>query len=494
MLFLRRSTTLAVLIVLGCTLALLGDVPAGPRPAAAAARPGSVGSSTVIPSTVFTAVLPGASRTVGRPRVNLPTRPGSVFSYPNRGKKEQVAIRKRLLNTIKSTWGGRRYSSGSARPSNGRIRIATWSFDDWAVARALYAAHKRGVSVQVLAAKSANRRHKAWKWLRKRLPQSLYRTGYPETASRWSFARHCRGACRGSGGTAHSKYFLFRNVGAAHVPAITVQSSMNLTTRGYQHQWNQATTTWRREVHRAFSHIFAESRRDRPVSSPYRLYDGKVRSIFFPRPGTTAPYDPVMRVLRNVHCTGTTSGGDRWHRTQIRVIQYALYNSRGAWIAKRLKRLWNAGCNIKIIYGVTSRPVLSILRSRAGRGPIPVRQSVVRNGIGQIIKYNHSKWMTITGHYGSSTRAYLVFSGSSNWGNLAFSSDEQMQQISSYQHARQHRAAFGKTWKQRSSRRPRAGAVYSFGRVLPGAAVPAEEQIPEEPVFGEGIYKYLPED
>ena len=43
-------------------------------------------------------------------------RPGSVFSYPNRGKTKQVAIRKRVLNTIKSTWGGRRYSSGSALP------------------------------------------------------------------------------------------------------------------------------------------------------------------------------------------------------------------------------------------------------------------------------------------------------------------------------------------------------------------------------------------
>jgi phosphatidylserine/phosphatidylglycerophosphate/cardiolipin synthase-like enzyme len=421
-------------------------------------------------------------------------RPYSVFSYPNRGRKQQVSIRKRILDTIKSTWGGRRYSSGTAMHSNGRIRIATWTFDDWAIARALYQAHRRGVSVQVIAAKGPNKRHRPWKWLRQRLPHSLYRSGYPETVSRWSFARNCRGSCRGRGGTAHAKYLLFSNVGASHVPRITVQSSMNLTQMGYSGQWNQATTTWRRGVHTAFSHIFAEARRDRPVSKTYRLYDGKVRSIFFPRPGTTAPYDPVMRVLQNVHCTGTTAGGDRGHHTQIRVIQYALYNSRGAWIAKRLKRLWNAGCNIKIIYAVTSRPVLSILRSRAGRGPIPVRQSVIRNGLGQIVKYNHSKWMTVTGHYGSSTRAYIVFSGSSNWGDLAFSSDEQMQQISSYRHTSQHLAAFAKTWKQRSSRKPRAGRVYPFARVLPGTGVPAEEQIPEEPVFGEGIYKYLPED
>ena len=141
-----------------------------------------------------------------------------------------------------------------------------------------------------------------------------------------------------------------------------------------------------------------------------------------------------------------------------------------------------------------SRPVLRILRSRAGRGPIPMRQSVIRNAYGEIVKYNHSKWMTITGHWGPSRRAYVVFPGSSNWGNLAFSSDEQIQQIRSYQHTRSHLAAFTRTWKQRTSRRPGSSRVYSFGRMLPGATDSAGELVPEEPVFGEGIYKYLPED
>jgi len=496
MLIIRRSATLAVLIVLACTVALLGDVPAGPRPAAAAAPTGSVSTTAGSPAALLpSAVLPGASRPVGKPRVNLPTRPGSVFSYPNRGRKKQVTIRKRVLNTIKSTWGGRRGNLGAAKRANGRIRIATWTFDDWAIARALYWAHKRGVSVQVLAAKGPNKRHRPWKWLRRHLPHTRYRPGHPETASRWSFARHCKGSCRGRGGTHHSKYFLFTNVGAAHVRTITMQSSMNLTRMGYEGQWNHATTTWRGKVHSAFRRIFAESRRDRPSSKQYRRFiSGKVHSIFFPRPGTTARYDPIMRALKGVHCKNTLAGGDRRHRTQIRVIQYAMYNDRGVWIAKRLKRLWNAGCNIKVIYAVTSRPVLRILRSRAGRGPIPVRQSVIRNAYGQIIKYNHSKWMTITGHWKGSRRAFVVMPGSSNWGNLAFSSDEQIQQIRNYQHTRSHLAAFKKTWKQRTSRQPGSSRVYSFGRVLPGATDSAGELIPEEPVFGEGIYKYLPED
>ena len=398
-------------------------------------------------------------------------RPGSVFSYPNRGKKKQLAIRNRILNTIKSTWGGRRYSSGSALPVERQDpdrHVDVPGLGDRP--GAVEGPQARGECPDARR-QGPQQAHRPWKWLRKRLPHSRYRPGHPETASRWSFARHCRGSCRGRGGTAHSKYFLFSNVGASHVRTITMQSSMNLTEMGYQGQWNHATTTWRRGVHAAFSRIFAESRRDRPVSKTYRRFVARQGAEhLLPPPRHHRRYDPVMRALRKVQCRGTTAGGDKYHRTQIRIIQYAIYNSRGAWIAKRLKRLWNAGCNIKIIYAVTSRPVLAILRSRAGRGPVPMRQSVVRNAYGEIVKYNHNKWMTITGHWGRSTRRYVVFPGSSNWGNLAFSSDEQMQQIISYAHTRQHLAAFAKTWKQRTSRKPSAGRVYSFGRMLPGAA------------------------
>ena len=113
----------------------------------------------------------------------------SYFSYPNLSKSERLAIRNRVLKTINSTWGGRRTSIGTPRPENGSIRIATWSFDDWDVAHALVAARKRGVSVQIVAAKTRNSTHPAWRWLRKRLGQKLYRPGYPLSRDTASFAR-----------------------------------------------------------------------------------------------------------------------------------------------------------------------------------------------------------------------------------------------------------------------------------------------------------------
>ena len=72
------------------------------------------------------------------------------------------------------------------------------------------------MSVQVIAAKAANKEHRAWRWLRGRLGGQLYRPGCPTTRDSVSFARVCKGACRGPGGTPHAKYFLFSNVGPTH--------------------------------------------------------------------------------------------------------------------------------------------------------------------------------------------------------------------------------------------------------------------------------------
>jgi phosphatidylserine/phosphatidylglycerophosphate/cardiolipin synthase-like enzyme len=422
----------------------------------------------------------------GQPRRNYVIPATSYFSFPNRSKAERMAIRNRVLLTIQSVWGGRRSSLGLPLPGNGTIRIATWSFDDWDIAKALVAAQRRGVSVQVVAAKSANVGHTSWRWLRKHLGSHLYRRGYPSTADTTSFARSCRGACRGPGGTPHSKYFLFDNVGASHARKVVVQTSMNLTWMAYWGQWNQAQVVHSYRVYDDFMAVFRQTRIGRPVSQPYHVAAfGPTVDYFFPRPRATAAQDPVMQNLNRVSCAGTAINRGR---TMIRVIQYAIYDTRGVWIAKKLRALWNAGCDVAIIYAVSSRPVLSILRNRSGRGAVPMRQSVVTDPWGNIVKYNHSKWMTITGHWAGSTAAYVTFNGSANWANLAFGDDEQMQRILGSTTAARHLVAFTKTWRQKTSTAPTAKGVVAFGRM----SVPPPT--PDEPTFGVGIYRYLPKD
>ena len=183
--------------------------------------------------------------------------------------------------------------------------------------------------------------------------------------------------------------------------------------------------------------------------------------------------------------TSCTNAGVYNGRTHIRIIQYAIYQSRGELIAKKLRQLWNAGCDIQIIYSVTTRPVLSILRNHSGRGAIPMKESVIKNGQGQIVKYNHSKWMTIAGNYGGKPAQWKTISGSANWANLALTSDEQMQIVDGYSNARNYNGNFAATWAQRTSGPPTL-AYIAEGRVTP---LP-ENNIP----WGKGVYKYMSED
>ncbi len=322
-------------------------------------------------------------KVVGQPRRNYVIPPGSYFNFPNRGKADQMAIRNRILYSIQSTWGGKRNSLGGPLPANGRIRIATWSFDDWVIARALVAARDRGVSVQVVAAKAANRGIPSWRWLRKKLGSNLYRRGYPITRAMHSFARQCPGSCRGFGGTQHAKFFLFDNVGAAHKRNVVIQSSANLTGMAFENQWNQAQAMHSVLAYRDFDAIHRQMVVRRRLAQPYHVkLMGSVTNYFFPRPRATPAQDPVMQNLNAVNCHGATTGRGSG-RTMIRVTEYAFYGDRGAWIAKKLRFLWEAGCDVAIIYAVSSRPVISILRKRSGRGPVPMRQSVVKDSLGQ---------------------------------------------------------------------------------------------------------------
>ena len=430
-----------------------------------------------------------ARKPAGRPPRTFVVRPTSYFTYPNGGRKERQAIRQRVLKTIDSTWGGRRTSIGTPMNENGTIRIATWSFDDWDIAEALVAARKRGVSVQVIAAKGANKDHAAWQWLRKKLGQKLYRPGYPTTRETVSFARSCKGSCRGPGGTAHAKYFLFDRVGPAKARKISFQTSSNLTYMAWQGQWNQAQVYRDGPVYDDYLNVFRQARLARGKYTRYHVKSlGNVVNYFFPRPRATAVQDPALQVLNGTRCTGATTS--KRGRTKIRVIQYAMYGDRGVWLAKKLRGLWKAGCDVAIIYSVASRPVLTVLRSPAGRGPIPMRQSVEKDYYGTLVKYNHSKWMTIIGTWGRSTASYQTFSGSGNWSNLAFSDDEQMQRISSVREALRHNNAFKKTWREPSSREPSFARVVTFGRAA--TVAPFARDVPQgAPAFGTGVFRYM---
>lgn len=441
---------------------------------------------TVAPA-VSAAVAPAAKRVVGQPPIAYAPPSGSFFGYPNRGKAAKVAIRNRVLRSIKGTWGGPRTSIGTPMPTNGKIRIVTWSFEDMAIAKALVAARARGVSVQVVAAKGRNKDSREWKYLVKRLGSKLARKGYPASRDTVSFARACAGSCRGRGGTPHAKYFLFDKVGRTQQRYVTFQTSMNLTKFGYTGQWNQGMVIKSKSVYEDFLTVFKQARLNSPQQQPYRAraISSATADYFFPRYNPAPALDPIIQNLNEVRCTGARYGGTNG-RTKIRIVQYAMYGDRGVWLAKKLRSLWNAGCDVRMIYSLVTRPVLQIMRNKSGRGAIPMRQSVTKNSLGEINKYNHSKWMTITGNWKGLSSAWVVLNGSANWSLAAFAGDEQMQRVRGVSWTRPYLVTFKRTWKQKTSKKPPAARYSASGRALPIPGVPENE-----PAWGTGVYKNL---
>jgi hypothetical protein len=424
-----------------------------------------------------------AARYAGQPPRNYVPYSGARFGYLTRGMAEQSRIRNQVLATIQSTWGGPRDRNGLPLATNGTIRIASWSFGDMGIAKALYAAYRRGVSVQVISAASINKTHPELHWLKKRLGGALYKRGVAGTQDKVSFVRTCNGSCRGRGGTQHAKFFLFDNVGFAHHRRIVFQGSMNLTSFAWHGQWNSAQVSQDTPAYNQFLTVFKEMRPGTYVSRPYRdySYNQPTESIFFPELPWTRFNDPVLRMLDRTRCTNAGA----FAHTKIRINQYAIYQSRGEMIAKRLRQLWNQGCDIAIIYAVTTRPVLGILRNHSGRGAIPMKESIIRGSDGTISKYNHSKWMMIAGNYSGQPNQWKTISGSANWANLALSSDEQMQIVDGYATARSYLQNFNTTWVQRTSGPPTL-AYIADGRVTP---------LPQNDIpWGRGIYKHMSED
>jgi hypothetical protein len=474
----RWYAALAAGVAVVCAASLAAGVP-------------SASAASTTSTSAATSAAKTAARAYGQGPLDAPVHTGSYFSFPNRSASESRQIRSRVLNTIKSTWG---YYSVKDADGNltgekrrGTITMATWSFNDMAVRDALVDAAKRGVRVQIIAAESINREmdYKPWKSLRQAINVTIKKhPGIWPNAARDNFARQCRGACRGSGGTPHSKYFLFDDVGSTHQHNVVMQTSMNLTLFAYKGQWNSAVVWKDAGIYNHFKTIFAQSaaNKSRGSAAYVRTAVSGVVDIFYP--GGTQSRDPVLYALNRVHCTGAKSGGVGG-RTRIRIVNYAIYDTRGVAIAKKLRSLWNSGCNIRIIYSLSTRGVLGILRSKSGRGPIPMKQSVIKNRSGEIVKYNHSKYMAISGHYGTNTGNWTVLAGSANWSNFAYHCDEQMQQWFTFAKTAAYFRNFDKTWNQPSSKAPKSGRTT-------GASSTKLEAVPgNTPPFGQGKYKLM---
>lgn len=336
-------------------------------------------------------------------------KPGPTFNSPLGGTEARRMIFHKIIRSINS----------SARGSE--IKILSWNFLTSTGTDALLAAQRRGVKVQVLMDATNNDEdlpNGPFRRLRFELREGNERVA----KGRHSWARMCDHSCRGPGGAAHAKFFMFSKVG--DVKRVVMQGSANFTLASTNNQWNDIYTHTRtRGVWRFYNQVFHEAARDKKAKRPFASKQFKgYRLIMFP---LAAQRDPVMDLLKKVKCWESTNtpGG----RTIIRMAPDVIRQSRGLALARKVRELWDRGCDIKIGYTVIGLDVGRVLRSPAGRGPIPMKHLTQDfDEDGEFDNYFHLKAMSIVGNVGGDRSGYVVLNGSANWSSLARNSDENL--------------------------------------------------------------------
>ncbi|MDQ6687669.1 MAG: phospholipase D family protein [Actinomycetota bacterium] len=422
-----------------------------------------------------------------KPRAKAKPKPGwspadsTIFNYPFGSWPDQFAIQRHILGAI----------NGSPRGSS--IRLTTFTFIDPKIARALVAARLRGVSVQLLVNRKNWRQSGPLHKMRRALGTSLH--GHPrKSLARASYARLCTQSCRGVQGNLHSKIYLFSKVG--HTRFVTMTGSANLTTFAAVGQWNHLDTIIGRRIYLFYLKIFDQMRLDRPVRNPFQVFGGAPLAIWvFPRPGTNSVNDPMTKVLDNISCRAPAHTGvavpapkkakptkkskharssrsarakskKKRHkksthtaprpftrRTLIRIGMYAWFENRGNWLARAVRKKWNEGCDVRIIYAVFNGTSKRILFSPTGRGRIPMRRSVTTDYLGNVIDYNHSKYLAVSGMYAGKPRE-AVWTGSTNFTNLGLNSDDVTMMLRGRRVFTAYFRNFLRVWRSKTSKRP----------------------------------------
>lgn len=403
----RRSVAFATSVILTCALAASG----GSVAATASSQQSATNAATPAPATTALANRQAARETT---RAKYRVKPGVTFNSAVGG----VAARRAIISKINATIGRTRKGE--------TIRIFSWKIWTRAGVTGLLKAQRRGVRVQALMDKKntvVESNHHFW-----RLRKGLRAGNKNRRPDRRSGARLCDHSCRGKGGAAHSKFFLFSKVGASRY--VYMNSSANWGDAAANLQWNDMYTfVGDRGVYEAAADVFKQAWTDKPLARPWFEYSnrsGTLVTAWSPTTPKSRKADRLLNTLKVVKCRGATGGaGNKNRRTVIRSAPDVIRGERGMAVAQQLRRLWNNGCDVKIGYTVMGIDVNRLLRSPRGRGPVPIKQLTQDfDGDGIFDRYFHLKVYTVNGVIGKDTSAQWMVSGSSNTSGLSLVSDE----------------------------------------------------------------------
>lgn len=337
-------------------------------------------------------------------------KPGPTFNSPVGSNAQERKIYNRIIRSI------------NASPKGSSIDIFSWNFLTQQGKDALLRAARRGVTVRLIMDDRNVTQIDNPSFPQLRAGLRTYNKNHPKKPNNW--ARLCSGTCRSKNGSAHTKIFLFSKVN--RTPRVVMQGSANFTVASTTNQWNDIYThTKNRQVWKFYQRIFHQAAKDKPVYPAYadKKLD-KFRMIAFPIRGKKA-VDPIMQTLNRVSCRGATNTANG--RTKIQIAPDVIRQARGMKLARKLRKMWNNGCNIRIGYTVVGIDIGRMLRDNSGRGPVPMKHLTQDNNCdGEFDNYFHLKSMTIRGNYNGDRSGYALVNGSANWSGLAKVSDENL--------------------------------------------------------------------
>ncbi|WP_191908038.1 phospholipase D-like domain-containing protein [Nocardioides cynanchi] len=389
---------------------------------------------------------------------------GAFFNTPRAGSKEWV-LHRQIVAAIEH-----------AKPTS-FIRIALFSFDRKYVASKLIQAHARGVHVQVLL--NDHQVTPAQRMLHKALGTNRFKK---------SFAYECSHGCRSHGENLHTKFYLFSHTGAAHQTVMT--GSVNLTGNSAINQYNDLwVRNDTRGLTKAFRLLFKQMRRDKPAHPAFLVQnigkDYKLEATPYPNGGPH--HDPIIKILDNVHCLNAAPGtGNAVHHTVVRVVMHAWNDPRGTYLARKIRALYAAGCDVKLMYGISGASVRAVFKNSTQRGYIPVHTTGYDTNLdGFIDLYTHQKELLISGNFGKNRGTKMVVTGSSNWNIDGLRGDEEIFEMRRARAYAQYINDFDSMWAKHSKlvayipypNRPPSPPPPTTTTVRPGARV----LVPTEP-------------
>ena len=142
--------------------------------------------------------------------------------------------------------------------------------------------------------------------------------------------------------------------------------STNLTGYGTEVQYSDMFTyTNRKDVYDAFASVQSRQKYDVPLLDPYvtRAWTNGF-GYFFPYPAGAAETDPVIARINALPSDANTN---------IRVAQFAWYDTRGIWIANALAAKKAAGATVSAVVGESVGTGVKNILTRAGIPMYPGR-------------------------------------------------------------------------------------------------------------------------